>query len=87
MEQFLDAFYKTFIYEDRYLYFLEGLKYTLIIALFSCILGLIFGILTSVIRDYHKQTNKLAILSKICDIYVYMLFSKPQQFLQSLLEY
>ena len=26
-----DILYKTFIYDDRYLFFLEGLKYTLII--------------------------------------------------------
>lgn len=77
MKQFLSAFTKTFIYEDRYLYFLEGLKYTLIIAFFSCLLGLALGIISSTIRDYHKETNKLSILSKICDIYIYIIRGTP----------
>lgn len=77
MSNIQDILYKTFIYDDRYLFFLEGLKYTLIIAFFSILLGLFLGILTSVIRDYHKETKKLKILSKICDIYVYVIRGTP----------
>ena len=77
MQDLQDILYKTFIYDDRYLFFLEGLKYTLIIAFFSILLGLFLGILTSIIRDYHKETKKLKILSKICDIYVYVIRGTP----------
>ena len=77
MSDIQDILYKTFIYDDRYLFFLEGLKYTLIIAFFSILLGLFLGILTSIIRDYHKETKKLKILSKICDIYVYVIRGTP----------
>lgn len=77
MSNIQDILYKTFIYDDRYLFFLEGLKYTLIIAFFSILLGLFLGILTSIIRDYHKETKKLKILSKICDIYVYVIRGTP----------
>ena len=77
MSNIQDILYKTFIYDDRYLFFLEGLKYTLIIAFFSILLGLFLGILTSIIRDYHRETKKLKILSKICDIYVYVIRGTP----------
>lgn len=77
MQELQDILYKTFIYDDRYLFFLEGLKFTLIIAFFSILLGLFLGILTSIIRDYHKETKKLKILSKICDIYVYVIRGTP----------
>lgn len=77
MNNFIDSFAKTFIYEDRYLYFLEGLKFTLIIAFFSILLGLFLGLLTSVVRDYHRQTGKLVIISKFCDIYVYVIRGTP----------
>ena len=77
MSNIQDILYKTFIYDDRYLFFLEGLKYTLIIAFFSILLGLFLGILTSIIRDYHRETKKLKILSKICDIYVYIIRGTP----------
>ena len=77
MSNLQDILYKTFIYDDRYLFFLEGLKFTLIIAFFSILLGLFLGILTSIIRDYHRKTKKLKILSKICDIYVYVIRGTP----------
>ena len=77
MKDIQDILYKTFIYDDRYLFFLEGLKYTLIIAFFSILLRLFLGILTSIIRDYHRETKKLKILSKICDIYVYVIRGTP----------
>ena len=77
MQELQDILYKTFIYDDRYLFFLEGLKFTLIIAFFSILLGLFLGILTSIIRDYYRETKKLKILSKICDIYVYVIRGTP----------
>ena len=77
MSNLKEVLYKTFIYDDRYLLFLEGVKFTLIIAFFSIIIGLFLGILTSIIRDYHRETKKLKILSKICDIYVYVIRGTP----------
>jgi len=72
-----ELIYKTFVYDNRYLYFLEGLKYTLLISLFSLILGFILGLITSVIRDYNKESNKLKVLNKLCDIYVYVIRGTP----------
>ena len=77
MSEIWDSFYQTFDFEDRYLYFLEGIKFTLIIAFFSILLGLVLGILISIIRDFHKQTGKCFLLSKICDIYVYVIRGTP----------
>ena len=77
MKELNETIYKTFIYDERYLFFLEGLKFTLIIAFFSVLLGLLLGIITSVIRDYYKETKKLKILSKLCDIYVYVIRGTP----------
>ena len=77
MSDLVETFYKTFIYEDRYLYFLEGLKYTLIIAFFAILLGITLGVLVGVVRDYHKQTGRLWLLSKIADIYVYVIRGTP----------
>ena len=77
MSDLRDVLYKTFIYDDRYLFFLEGLKFTLIIAFFSVLLGLFLGVLTSIIRDYYKETKRLKFLSKLCDIYVYVIRGTP----------
>ena len=72
-----DAFYSTFIAHDRYKYFLKGFAFTLIISFFAMILSLFLGILTSIIRDYHRETKRLKLLSKICDIYVYVIRGTP----------
>ena len=72
-----DMLYKTFVYDNRYLFFLEGLKFTLIIAFFSVLLGLFLGIFTSVIRDYYKETKKCKILNYLCNIYVYVIRGTP----------
>ena len=77
MQDAVDSFYKTFILEDRYLYFLEGLKFTLLIAFFSVLLGLFLGMLVSIITDYHKQTGRLKILHGICRFYVYIIRGTP----------
>lgn len=72
-----EAIYQTFIYDDRYLYFLEGIKNTLIIALFAVLIGIVLGTTISLIKDYHKETNRLKILNKICEIYVYVIRGTP----------
>jgi His/Glu/Gln/Arg/opine family amino acid ABC transporter permease subunit len=77
MSSLKDMLYKTFVYDDRYLFFLEGLKFTLIIAFFSVLLGLFLGILTSVIRDYYKETGKYKFLNDLCNIYVYVIRGTP----------
>ena len=41
MEKILESFYYSFLYDNRYLYILEGLKNTLIIALFAVLIGII----------------------------------------------
>lgn len=71
------SFYNSFIAHDRYKYFIKGFFSTILIAFFALILSLFLGILTSVIRDYRRETNKLKILSKICDIYVYIIRGTP----------
>ena len=73
----LDSLYQTLIYDNRYLYFLEGLKNTLIIAFFAVILGIIIGIIISLIRNYHDKTNKLKILNFLAKCYVNIIRGTP----------
>lgn len=72
-----EKFYQTFIYEQRYLYFLKGLKYTVVIALASAFLGLVIGTIIALIRDYYKENKKILILKKIADFYVYIIRGTP----------
>ena len=53
-----DSFYQTIIYDNRYLYILEGLFNTLIIALFAVIIGIVIGVLVALIRNNYDRNNK-----------------------------
>ncbi len=72
-----DNLYYTLIYEDRYKYFLEGLGNTLIMAFFACIIGIILGLLLSLVIDYNEKTGKLALLSKIASLYIGIIRGTP----------
>lgn len=73
----INKFYNSFIYDSRYLYLLEGLKNTLIIAILSVVIGFLLGTIITLIRDYHKETGKLKVLNKLCNFYIYIIRGTP----------
>ena len=73
----IDSFYKTLIYDDRYKYILEGLKNTLVIAFFAILIGIILGILISLVKNRYKENGKCKILNGIANIYVTIIRGTP----------
>ncbi|MBO7175809.1 MAG: amino acid ABC transporter permease [Clostridia bacterium] len=71
------AFEKTFIREDRYKMFLDGLSNTLIIAICATLIGVVIGALVAIVKVYHKQTGKLKLLNSICEIYTTIIRGTP----------
>ena len=74
--------YKTLIYDNRYLFFLEGIKNTIIIAFFAksltpSSLGVIIGIIIAIVKNYHEKTNKLKILNFLALCYVNIIRGTP----------
>lgn len=80
-----DKFYMTFIQEDRYLYFWDGLKMTLLLTitsfLFGCIIGAVFcglkrskkksvRVITDAVADFFIQIPTMVLLM----FFVYILF-------------
>ena len=55
---FMADFDKTFIRDDRYKVFVTGFKNTILITFVSLIVGLIGGILISIIRYGYSQMRK-----------------------------
>ena len=70
-------FYKTVIYDDRYMMILEGLKNTILIALGSIVIGILLGLLIAIVRDMYEKNCKGLILNKICKIYVDVIRGTP----------
>ena len=73
----IDSFYKTLIYDDRYKYILEGLKNTLVIAFFAILIGIILGILISLVKNRYKENGRGKILNGIANIYVTIIRGTP----------
>ena len=62
MDKISDNLYKTFVYDDRYKYILEGLGNTLIIAFFAVIIGVILGIIVSLFSNNYKVNGQCMII-------------------------
>jgi His/Glu/Gln/Arg/opine family amino acid ABC transporter permease subunit len=77
MNYLINAFEKTFIREERYMMFLDGLKNTLIIALCATLIGVAIGALIATVKTIHKQSGKLKILSAICEAYTTVIRGTP----------
>ena len=65
-------FYLTFIEQDRYLFFLEGLKSTLILTFASFLLGVAFGVLLCAAG---RSANP--VLRRIAQVLSYILVEIP----------
>lgn len=77
MDKISDNLYKTFVYDDRYKYILEGLGNTLIIAFFAVIIGVILGIIVSLVRNNYEVNGKGKISSFIANSYVTIIRGTP----------
>ena len=73
----IENFYKAVIYDNRYLYILEGLKNTLLMAFFATIIGIMIGIIVSLIRNNYKENKKLKILNFFANLYVNIIRGTP----------
>lgn len=77
MDKISDNLYKTFVYDDRYKYILEGLGNTLIIAFFAVIIGVILGIIVSLVRNNYEVNVKGKISNFIANSYVTIIRGTP----------
>ncbi len=77
MDDLLQKLYDTFIYDNRYMYLVNGLKTTLIITFFAVLLGMVIGFLVAIVRATHDKTGKLKILNFISKIYLTVIRGTP----------
>lgn len=77
MERLKNSLYLNLISDNRYQYILTGLKNTLIITIFSMLIGLVFGLIIALIRTTHDNTKKLKVLNKICELYITVMRGTP----------
>lgn len=72
-----DEFYQSVIYDNRYLYILEGLKNTILIALGALAIGILLGLVIALIRDNYEKNKKFKILNYVAKLYVLIIRGTP----------
>lgn len=72
IQKIKDSFRKTFIHEDRYKLFIDGLKSTIFMSFFSILLGTILSFVICLLRLTNSN-----LINKFCDIYVSILEGVP----------
>ncbi len=76
-KNFTDAFYLNFIADDRWRYITDGLKTTLIITFFACLMGIVLGFIVGMIRSTYDKTGKMKVANLICRIYLAVIRGTP----------
>lgn len=71
------SFEKSFIVEDRWKLYLEGLKNTLIIAFIAAVIGIIIGVILAMTNYINKKTGKLKIFTAIANVYITVIRGTP----------
>lgn len=65
-----EAFVRTFIEQNGYKTVLEGLKNTVLVAVFGLIIGIVIGTLIAAVEVMPKYKTLPRVLNKICQVYV-----------------
>lgn len=77
LADFKESFYENFIADDRWKYLTSGLGNTLLITVFSVLIGIVLGFLIAVIRSTHDKTGKFKFLNVIAKIYLTVIRGTP----------
>ncbi len=70
-------FYNTLIKDSRWLWYLDGIGKTILISLGAILIGVIIGIIVSLIKYVNKKFGSFEIASKICDVYLTVFRGTP----------
>ncbi len=83
IQSFVFQLYQTFIYQDRYMFFVNGLKITFIVTIGALVLGVIIGLIIAIIRVSHdsvvgkKPNIILRVINRICIWYLTIIRGTP----------
>ncbi len=72
-----EKFIETFVTDNRYVFFVQGLRNTLVITLFAVLIGIFIGFIVAIVRTTYEKTGKLKILNAIFQIYLTVIRGTP----------
>ena len=88
MDEFVESiqlgFYQTFILDDNYMFFVKGIRITLMVAALALVLGFILGVLAAIVRSAHDQQQSgrrknpiLGVLNLLAKLYITVIRGTP----------
>lgn len=72
-----ESLYYSLIYQSRYMYILQGLANTIIMALFATLIGVFLGTIIALVINANQHTSKFRFLKKVCNAYVMVIRGTP----------
>ena len=81
-QSFFVKFYQAFLYNDRWMLYLNGVSTTLLVTAFALIIGILLGTIVALVRTAHDQQKSkknilLGLLNLIFKIYVTIIRGTP----------
>jgi His/Glu/Gln/Arg/opine family amino acid ABC transporter permease subunit len=73
----IERYYNAFILDNRYLYYLDGLKATLAISFLAIIIGAVIGILVAIIKTSVATSKNFRWVGMICNGYINIIRGTP----------
>ena len=81
IQTLLFQLYQTFVYQDRYMFFVNGLKITFIVTIGALLLGTVIGLIIAIIRTAYESSTKKPFLFKLvnafCKVYLTVIRGTP----------
>ena len=82
LQRFLFQLYQTFIYQDRWTFFTNGLKITFIVTIGALLIGTVIGVIIAIIRTSYDNSSRkpnwiLSIFNWVCQVYLTVIRGTP----------
>lgn len=72
-----DKFYQSVIYDNRWIFYLEGLGNTVLIAFFATLIGIMIGMVIAIVKVTNYQTGKLKFAAWVSNAYLAVIRGTP----------
>lgn len=76
-ESWINNFYNTLILDDRWKFYVTGLRNTLLMAVIACLIGVLIGLLIASVKVAYAQSGKLGFLNWLCNLYTTVIRGTP----------
>lgn len=82
-QDFYVKFYQAFLYNDRWLQYIEGVGTTLVVTAMALVLGIVLGCVVAMVRVSYAQQRKghknpvLGVVNAVCQVYTTVIRGTP----------